>query len=108
MTTKELLHYKTGRIFSELEPRTKLYYEVNTMISIILLTKKLNKLKGCLFVRKPFELFNNVLFNYSEKRLESLLKHKAFRIIYKHFVLKGGLDHVKETVPTISQNKEVF
>ena len=46
MPYEDLLNYKTGKIFTKLEPRVRAYHEAKTMLALLTLGRKLDRLKG--------------------------------------------------------------
>ena len=90
--TKKFLTYKQGKTFMKLKGDLKLYYQVKTMLSWILITPHLSNLRGFVFIRKPLEMVENIRNKYSKLRFNQLLSDKAFSIIFHYFVQNGGVE----------------
>lgn len=59
-------------------------------------------------VKKVYNIYYDVIYKYSHKKLFKIMEQPSFRAIFTHFVESGTLDALLENDKTMKINMDVY
>ena len=60
------------------------------------------------FVKSCYNLYYNVIYNYSNKKLQKLLNFEPFSVLLDYFVKLGYMETMIKEYPTFYNNQAIY
>lgn len=90
------------------EDLNQMYHEVKILFASILMRNPIKSCMQSLTTRKIYDLFYEVIYKYSHKKLSKLMKVGCFRLVFQKFTATGALEEMLSLDPTLTANLDVY